>query len=137
MRNKHRIERITTVDWKNYKLQLIKNKTATNIHHILGQSLFKQWYAVQAPVNKIKVNEIWHDNLNRFFWWRQSVHQQLLYMLKEWWWERVLSESVKNELYWLLSLPRNLFYREELIRSWYWDKWLFSEDTIDLYKEKI
>lgn len=137
MRKKNRIEKITTVDWKQYKLQLIKDKTATNIHHVLGQCNFKEWYAVQSPVNKIKVNEIGHDNLNRFFWNRQTVHQQLQYMLEDWWWNRVLNETVVKELYALLSLPRDLFYKKEVIRKGYEDKELFSDKTSHFYKEYL
>lgn len=131
---KNRIEKITSADWKQYRLQLLKDKTAKNLHHILWRCNRNE-YNTNDDNNKIMVNEIGHDNLNRFFWNRQSVHSQLLYLLKDWWWEKVLSKWVVDELYWLLALPRDEFYKESLVKPKHKWKSLFSDDRI--YKDTI
>lgn len=134
MRNNNKIERITTVDGKNYKLQLIKDKTAKNLHHILWRCNRNE-YNTDHQDNKIMVNEIGHDNLNKFFGNRQSVHSQLLYLLKDRWREKVLNKAVVDELYWLLALPRELFYDEKFVKDKHKWKSLFSDDRI--YKDNI
>ena len=134
MKHRNRVEKITTIDNKLYKLTLLKEKTAKNLHHILGRSN-RDEYNTDNPENKMVVNEIWHDNLNRFFGNRQIVHEQLLYLLKDRWREKVLNEWVVQELYWLLSLPRELFYKEELVKDKHKWKSLFSDEHI--LKDKI
>jgi len=81
------------------------------------------------------VPEIGHDNLNRFFGNRQIVHEQLLYLLKDRWREKVLNDAVVKELYWLLALPRELFYKESLIKDKHKWKSLFSDEKI--YKDTV
>ena len=81
------------------------------------------------------VNEIGHDNFNRFVWNRQAPHLVLKYLLEDRWWNQVLSEWVREELYGLLSLPRELFYKESLIKEKQKWKSLFSDEHI--YKDKI
>lgn len=81
------------------------------------------------------VNEIWHDNFNRFVWNRQAPHLVLKYLLEERWRDQVLSEWVKAELYWLLALPRETFYKEDLVKDKHKWKSLFSDDKI--YKDTI
>lgn len=134
MRNKNKIERITTVDGKSYKLQLIKDKTAKNLHHILWRCNRNE-YNTDHQDNKMMVNEIGHDNFNRFVWNRQAPHLILKYLLEDWWWNNVLSDWVREELYWLLSLPREVFYKEELVKDKHKWKSLFSDDRI--YKDTI
>lgn len=134
MKHRNRVEKITSIDNKQYKLTLLKEKTAKNLHHILGKSN-RDEYNTDNKENKIMVNEIWHDNLNKFFGNRQIVHEQLLYLLKDWWREKVLNEWVVQELYWLLSLPRELFYKEELVKDKHKWKSLFSDERI--LKDKI
>ena len=92
-------------------------------------------YKVDSKENKIMVSEIWHDNLNRFFGNRQMPHLQLKYMLEERWWNKVLSQWVIDELYWLLSLPRDAFYKDELVGDKHKWKSLFSDEHI--LKDKI
>lgn len=134
MKQRNKIEKITTVDGKSYKLQLIKDKTAKNLHHVIWRCNRNE-YNTDNKENKVMVNEIWHDNLNKFFGNRQIVHEQLLYLLKDRWREKVLNEWVVQELYWLLSLPRELFYKEELVKDKHKWKSLFSDEHI--YKDKI
>lgn len=133
MKHRNRVEKITTIDNKQYKLILLKEKTAKNLHHILSRK--NKEYDVDSKDNKMMVPEIWHDNLNRFFGNRQMPHLQLKYLLEEWWWNNVLSEWVRKELYGLLSLPRELFYKEKLVKDKHKWKSLFSDEHI--YKDKI
>lgn len=81
------------------------------------------------------VNEIWHDNFNRFVWNRQAPHLVLKYLLEDRWRNQVLSEWVREELYGLLSLPRELFYKESLVKDKQKWKSLFSDEHI--YKDNI
>lgn len=124
MRHKDRVERITTIDGKQYKLSAVIDKTAEDIHHIIWLSKRHDWYDVQNPINKIKINRKKHIALNSFFWVNQSVHQQLKQCIEIW--EPVLSKWVKNTLHELLSLPRESFYKDELVKSKYKWKPLFD-----------
>ena len=134
MRRKNRSEKVTMIDWKSYKLQFIKDKTAKNLHHIIWKCNNKE-YNTDNKENKVMVNEIWHDNFNRFVGNRQAPHLVLKYLLEDWWWNRVLSEWVKAELYWLLSLPREEFYKQELVKDKHKWKSLFNDDKI--YKDTV
>lgn len=131
--NKHnRIREITMSDWQRYKLHKIIDPTSTNLHHILGQC--HKDYITWAKENKIKVNEVRHNNLNLFYGSRQSPHQQLKYMLEEWR-APVLSEWVKEELYAILSLPRWEFYIDSIVPEKNKDKELFSDEISHHYRK--
>lgn len=107
--------RIITLDGVQYKLCRVIDETATNIHHILSQKQYQK-YDVQNPINKMRVKIIRHDIFNRFFGTRQTPKEQLEYLLKEWW-GSVLSLWVKRALIDILSLPDDVFYKEELIKG--------------------
>jgi len=128
MRKKNKIDRICYINNKQYKLILLKDKTSQNLHHVLSQK--NKEYNVDSKENKKVVSEIWHDNLNRFFGNRQMPHLQLKYMLEDRWRDQVLSEWVVKELYALLSLPRELFYKESLVKDKYKWKSLFNDEKI-------
>jgi len=115
MWHRNKVERITDVNWKQYKLVLLKDKTAKNIHHIIWRCNSKN-YNTDDKQNKITVPEISHDNLNRFFWNLQTPHEQLKFMIEQRWWKEVLNKRVLEELYQILSLPREEFYKEWLVR---------------------
>ena len=106
---------ITTINGVQYQLRRITDKTATNIHHIISRKE-KQEFNVHDDLNKIKVRVYDHENLNRFFGDRQNPKKQLEYLLVHWW-GNVLSTGVKRALYDILSLPNDVFYRAELIKS--------------------
>jgi hypothetical protein len=72
-------------------------------------------YNTNEKINKVLLNERKHQALNRLFLDHQTPHEQLDDMIKIW--EPVLSEAVKAELYAILSLPRELFYKEELVKE--------------------
>lgn len=90
-------------------------------------------YNTNEKLNKVLLNERKHQALNRLFLSSQSPHEQLRDMIKIW--EPVLSDTVREELYWLLSLPRDFFYKEELVKNKYKWKWLFDDNSI--LKDKI
>jgi hypothetical protein len=56
-------------------------------------------------------------------------------MLEQRWWKKVLSKWVVAELYWLLALPREEFYKQDLIKPKQKWKSLFSDEHI--YKDTI
>lgn len=133
--NKHnKIREITTADGQRYRLHKIIDPTSTNIHHVLWQC--HKEYNTGVKENKIKVNEIRHNNLNLFYWNRQSPHEQLKYMLDEWR-SPVLSQWVKDELYAILSLPRWEFYIDGLVKEKDKDKELFSNNESPMLKETL
>ena len=90
-------------------------------------------YNTNEKINKVLISDRKHQALNRFFQQSQSPHEQLRDMVKLW--EPVLSQAVKDELYAILSLPRELFYDERMVKPKHFGKSLFSDDSI--YKEKI
>lgn len=114
MRHKNRVERITTVDGVQYKLERVIDKTAEDIHHILSRKMRKD-FNVENPKNKIKINKIKHMNLNRFFWDRQDPKRQLAYMLDIW--KTALSEDVNQALLDILDLPDEAFYNFDLVKD--------------------
>lgn len=132
-KRKQKVNRITAIEWKQYRLTLLKDKTAKNLHHILSRK--EKEYKVDDKKNKIEVPEIPHDNLNRFYWNRQMPHLQLKYMLEDWWRNRVLNKWVIEELYALLSLPREEFYDPSLVPDKHKWKELFSDKRI--FKDTI
>ena len=114
MRHKNRVERITTVDGVQYKLERVIDKTAEDIHHILSRKMRKD-FNVENPKNKIKINKIKHMNLNRFFWDRQDPKRQLAYMLDIW--KTALSDEVNQALLDILDLPDEAFYDYSLTKD--------------------
>ena len=115
LQNHNIISNTVTIDGIEYKLCKIKDRTATNIHHIISQKE-RQKYDVQNPINKMQVRIVRHDDFNRFFQDRQNPKKQLEYLLNEWW-GNVLSLWVKRALLDILSLPDDVFYKTELIKG--------------------
>lgn len=126
MKHRNKVDRITDVNGKKYRLVKLKDKTAKNVHHVIWRCNRKE-YNTDEKQNKITVPEISHDNLNRFFWDLQSPHEQLKFMLEQRWWKNVLSKLVIEELYQLLSLPREEFYKKELVKNKQKWKSLFND----------
>lgn len=95
------------------KLRELKDKTATNIHHILGKKE-RDEYNVEDPRNKIRIRIPIHNAINQLFNVLQTPHEQMRYM-----WEihkSVLSAGVNRAIYDILNLPRGMFYKEDLVR---------------------
>lgn len=116
MNKKNWIEKRITINWVEYKLNRVVDATQKDIHHTIWLSLRHQWYDVNNPINKQVIQRRKHIALNNFFWWEaQAPHLQLrqcLELRKD-----VLSDWVREELYALLTLDREDFYREELIKE--------------------
>ena len=111
MRHKNRVEKITTVDGVQYKLNRVIDKTAEDIHHIISRQR-RHEFNTENPKNKIKINKIKHMNLNKFFWERQDPKRQLAYMLDIR--KTALSEEVNQALFDILNLPDEIFYDYDL-----------------------
>jgi hypothetical protein len=60
------------------------------------------------------INMIKHQCINDLFWNLQSPHEQFRFMWEIW--KPVLSRGVNMAIYDILNLPRDLFYKEELIK---------------------
>lgn len=116
MNKKNWIEKRITINWVEYKLNRVVDATQKDIHHTIWLSLRHQWYDVNNPINKQVIQRRKHIALNNFFWWEaQAPHLQLrqcLELRKD-----VLSDWVREELYTLLTLDREDFYKEELIKE--------------------
>lgn len=127
-----KLDKTIIINWETYHLNKDIPRDATNEHHIIWR-MNRIQYNTNEKVNKVLLNARKHQSLNRLFLSSQSPHEQLRDMLKIW--EPVLSEGVREELYWLLSLPRDLFYKEELVKKKHFWKSLFSDENI--YKDKL
>lgn len=129
---KDKLSKTIVINWQSYHLNKDIPRDAVNEHHIIGK-MNRIQYNTNEKINKVLLNERKHQALNRLFLDHQTPHEQLDDMIKIW--EPVLSEAVKAELYAILSLPRELFYKEELVKEKHKWKSLFSNESI--YKEKI
>lgn len=129
--DKHRM----TIEWKEYRLQRVISDTEEDLHHIIWKCLKHQGYDVNNPINKEKIKRRQHVHLNNFFWQNQAPHLQLRQCLELR--EPVLSDTVREELYAILSLPRWAFYKEELVKKKRKEKELFSDELSHFYKETL
>lgn len=123
------------IEGKEYRLQRVIDATAEDIHHTIWKCLRHEWYDTNNPINKQKIKRRTHVHLNNFFWDAQAPHLQLKKMVELW--EPVLSDTVREELYAILSLPRWYFYKEELVKPKHRNKELFSNEISHFYKEKL
>ena len=129
---KDKLSKTIVINWQSYHLNKDIPRDAVNEHHIIGK-MNRIQYNTNEKINKVLLNERKHQALNRLFLDHQTPHEQLMDMMGIW--DSVLSEAVKAELYAILSLPRELFYKEELVKEKHKWKSLFSNESI--YKEKI
>ena len=122
-----RNDKIIEKDGKKYKLNLIIDKTATDIHHILGQK-YKAQYNVNIDQNKIRIPRKDHIDYNNFVKDKQSPReamQKLYEMCKQ-----VLTPGVKEIMETVLyKTDDDLFYIPELI------KWKKKKNTNTQTKE--
>ncbi len=131
---KNKLSKTIVINWETYHLNKEIPRDAENLHHIIWK-VNRIKYNTNEKLNKVLLNERKHVALNRLFLDHQSPHEQLRDMVKIR--EPVLSEWVRETLYWLLSLPRWLFYKEELVKKKYLDKELFSDEESKFLKEEI
>jgi hypothetical protein len=112
--NRNRIDYITDVDWVQYKLCKVIDKTATDIHHIMWKCN-RNKYNTNIDKNKVKINRRLHVALNSFFGDKQNPRDQLKQVFEIV--KPVLSEWVKKELYTILyEADDDLFYTPELLK---------------------
>lgn len=112
--NSNRIDYITDVDWVQYKLCKVIDKTATDIHHIMWKCN-RNKYNTNIDKNKVKINRRLHVALNSFFGDKQNPRDQLKQVFEIV--KPVLSEWVKKELYTILyEADDDLFYTPELLK---------------------
>lgn len=112
--NRNRINRITDVDWVQYKLCKIIDKTATDIHHIIWKK-YRNQYNTNVEENKTRISRRLHVALNWFFWDKQNPRDQLKQIFEIV--KPVLSNWVRNELYTILyECDDDLFYIPEVLK---------------------
>lgn len=107
-------KKITTIDWKQYRLVRVIEKTEEDIHHIISKKK-RQQFNVDHPNNKIKIKRRKHSALNWLFWDKQEPRLQLQEMLEIR--KTALSEEVRQALYDLLSLDDEAFYEFDLVKE--------------------
>lgn len=132
--SKNKLSKTIVINWETYHLNKEIPRDAENLHHIIWK-VNRIKYNTNEKLNKVLLNERKHVALNRLFLDHQSPHEQLRDMVKIR--EPVLSEWVRETLYWLLSLPRWIFYKEELVKKKYLNKELFSDEESKFLKEEI
>ena len=115
MENNHNhIDYITDVNWVQYKLCKVIDKTASDIHHIMGKCN-RIKYNTNIEENKIRINRREHVALNAFFGNKQNPREQLQKVFEIV--KPVLSPWVRKELYTILyEADDDLFYIPELLK---------------------
>lgn len=109
-------DKIIEKNGKKYKLNLIIEQTATDIHHLLWLK-YKNEYNVHIPQNKKRIPRRFHVRYNNFVEDKQNPRDafKIVYELTK----EILSEWVRQELYTLFySTPDDMFYIPELIKKW-------------------
>ena len=114
MKHKERPNRIIEINWTQRKLNRVIDKTATDLHHIMGQCN-KHLYNVNIDQNKIRMPRREHVALNNYFWNKQNPREQLKKVYETV--KTVLSPWVRKELYTILyEADDEMFYIPELIK---------------------
>ena len=115
---KHRTDRpnrIVEINWVQWKLNRVIDKTATDLHHIMWQCN-KHLYNVNIDQNKIRMPRREHVALNNYFWDKQNPREQLKKVYETI--KTVLTPGVRRELYTILyETDDEMFYIEELLKS--------------------
>ena len=107
--------RSITINGKLYRLQEFIEKTATDIHHLIGKK-YRNQYNTNAEINKVRINRRKHVALNQFFWDKQSPREQLLEVFNLV--KPVLSNGVRTELSVILNQTSDdMFYTEEVLHG--------------------
>jgi len=112
---KERPNRIVEINWVQRKLNRVIEKTATDLHHIMGQCN-KHLYNVNIEQNKIRMPRREHIALNSYFWNKQNPREQLKKVFETV--KTVLTPWVRRELYTILyDTDDEMFYIPELLKS--------------------
>ena len=130
-RRKERPNRIVEINWVQWKLNRIIDKTATDIHHVVGQK-YKHLYNVNIDQNKMRISRKDHIDYNNFVKDKQNPReamQKLFEMCKQ-----VLTAWVRRELYTILyETDDEMFYIPELLK---WKKKKKTTKTTDTEKSE-
>lgn len=113
-KNHDRPNRIVEINWVQRKLNRVVEKTATDLHHIVGRCN-RHLYNVNIDQNKIRMERRKHIALNNFFGNKQNPRDQLkevFEIVKD-----VLTPWVRRELYTILyDTDDEMFYISELLK---------------------
>ena len=122
--NHERPNRIVEINWVQWKLNRVIEKSATDLHHIMGQCN-KHLYNVNIDQNKIRMERREHIALNNYFKDKQNPREQLKKVYETV--KQVLSPWVRRELYAILyEADDEMFYIKELLK---WKKKQKITDT--------
>ena len=123
-KNHERPNRIVEINWVQRKLNRVIDKTAYDVHHIIGRK-YRHLYNVNIDQNKIRMERRKHVALNNFFGGKQNPREQLkdvFEIVKD-----VLTPWVRRELYTILyETDDEMFYISELLK---WKKKKKITDT--------
>ena len=123
-KNHERPNRIVEINWVQRKLNRVIDKTATNLHHIMGRCN-KHLYNVSIDENLIRMSEREHIAFNNYFGNKQNPREQLKKVYETV--KTVLSPWVRRELYAILyEADDEMFYIPELLK---WKKKKKITDT--------
>lgn len=114
-KHKERPNRIIDINWVQWKLNRVIDKTETDIHHIMWQCN-KHLYNVNINENKIKMERREHIALNNYFGNKQNPREQMQKVFETI--KNVLSPGVRRELYTILyEADDEMFYIPELLKN--------------------
>ena len=127
-KNHERPNRIVEINWVQRKLNRVIDKTATNLHHIMGRCN-KHLYNVSIDENLIRMSEREHIAFNNYFGNKQNPREQLKKVFETV--KTVLTPGVRRELYTILyETDDSMFYIDELL------KWKKKKKTTDTEKNE-
>ena len=113
-KNHERPNRIVEINWVQWKLNRVIEKSATDMHHIMWQCN-KHLYNVNIDENKIRMERREHIALNNYFRDKQNPREQLKKVFETV--KTVLAPWVRRELYTILyEADDEMFYIPELLK---------------------
>lgn len=115
MKHKERPNRIIEINWVQWKLNRVVEKTATDLHHIMWRCN-RHLYNINIDENKIRMERREHIALNNYFKDKQNPREQLKKVYETV--KNVLSPGVRRELYAILyEADDDMFYIPELLKK--------------------
>lgn len=115
MKHKERPNRIIEINWVQWKLNRVVEKTAKDLHHIMWRCN-RHLYNINIDENKIRMERREHIALNNYFGDKQNPREQLKKVYETV--KNVLSPGVRKELYTILyEADDDMFYIPELLKK--------------------
>ena len=115
MKHKERPNRIIEINWVQWKLNRVVEKTATDLHHIMWRCN-RHLYNINIDENKIRMERREHIALNNYFRDKQNPREQFKKVYETV--KNVLSPGVRKELYTILyEADDDMFYIPELLKK--------------------